>query len=84
MTENVEILVLEPLRRLSSEFDAMALETSDIKSRLTSMDENPGLIRTDVGHPHTMCANQGRRLDRMEGRLGRIERRPDLVEEPHS
>jgi hypothetical protein len=40
-------------------------------------------MRTDLGQLHMMYAGLSRRVDRIDGRLERIERRLDLVEEPH-
>ena len=73
MTDNVESLVLENLRRLNSRFDKFELEMMDVKMRLTSVDEHLAGIMTSV-------YGINNRLDRLEERVGRIERRLDLTD----
>jgi len=76
MTEETENLVLDLLRKMRAEQQAMALDVLDIKARMTSLEESQGTMMT-------MYASQSRRIDRIDERLGRIEKRLDLVEEPH-
>ncbi|WCT72301.1 hypothetical protein PQ455_11700 [Sphingomonas naphthae] len=73
MSDNVENLVLEHLRRLNSRFDKFELEQMDIKMRLTAVDEHLSGIMMSV-------AGINNRLDRLEERTGRIERRLDLTD----
>ncbi len=82
MTADTENLILEHLRHIRARIDAMSLDIVDVKARLSAMDENLALIRADTAHLHSMYANQGKRIDRIEERLGRIERRLELAEEP--
>ncbi len=77
MTGETENLILELLRKIRAEQQAMALDVSDIKSRMTTLEESQGTLMS-------MYASQSRRIDRIEERLSRIERRLDLVEEPHA
>lgn len=73
MTENVESLVLEQLRRLNQRFDRFELEGVDTKMRMTSIDEHLAGIMMSV-------SGINNRLDRLEERVGRIERRLDLTD----
>ncbi|HWA21233.1 MAG TPA: hypothetical protein VG735_02435 [Caulobacterales bacterium] len=82
MTENIESLILEQLRRLNGKADGIALDVIDIKSRLTSLEEGQAGVRGELAQLYTSYANQSRRIDRIDERLARIERRLDLVEEP--
>ncbi|MCE2889983.1 MAG: hypothetical protein ACK5XZ_12045 [Hyphomonadaceae bacterium] len=71
MTDNVESLILEHLRHIRSKMDAVSLDMSDIKSRVSSLEETPGQLLVMMG-------GLGKRMDRFDERLGRIERRLDL------
>ncbi len=73
MTEETENLVLEMLRRIRGSMERMELDLMDIKSRMTS-------VEIVVGQMSGQLASQSLRLDRMEERIGRIERRLDLVD----
>ena len=77
MAEDPESLVLVMLRRLDGKMDDMALDIRDIKQRLTTLEIGvANLAATEASH----YANLALRVDRVEDRIGRIERRLDLVE----
>ena len=71
MTDNVESLILEHLRHIRSKMDAVSLDMSDIKSRVSSLEETQGQLLVMMG-------GLGKRMVRFDERLGRIERRLDL------
>ena len=71
MTDNVESLILEHLRHIRSKMDAVSLDMSDIKSRVSSLEETQGQLLFMMG-------GLGKRMDRFDERLGPIERRLDL------
>ena len=71
MTDNVESLILEHRRHIRSKMDAVSLDMSDIKSRVSSLEETQGQLLGMIG-------GLGKRMDRFDERLGRIERRLDL------
>ncbi len=71
MTDNVESLILEHLRHIRSKMDAVSLDLSYIKSRVSSLEETQGQLLVMMG-------GLGKRMDRSDERLGRIERRLDL------
>lgn len=73
MPDDVAHIMLEHLNYLRKGQDGMRLDLMDIKTRLTS-------VELHVGELQTQYAGQGGRLDRVEDRLSRIERRLDLVE----
>lgn len=64
MTE-ADNIVLRYLRRIDDTLARVAADVSDLKVRLTSVEQN--------------AAVSSGRLDRIEARLDRIERRLDLV-----
>ncbi|MCA3696952.1 hypothetical protein [Aquidulcibacter sp.] len=71
MTDTIESLILEHLRHIRSKMDAVSLDMSDIKSRVSSLEETQGQLLVMMG-------GLGKRMDRFDERLGRIERRLDL------
>ena len=73
MTEDTENMVLELLRRMRSSQERMELDMQDIKSRMTGLEITAGQISNQLGA-------QSLRLDRLEERISRIERRLDLVD----
>ena len=73
MTEATENLVLEHLKRIQSKLNEMALDILDIKLRQTATEQHLGQLSIQVG------AINGR-LDRLEERVARIERRLELAD----
>ena len=73
MTEETENLVLEMLRRIRGSQERMELDMQDVKARLTG-------VEISVGQLTSQLASQSLRLDRIEERVGRIERRLELVD----
>ncbi len=73
MTADVSHLILEHLKHIRASTDAMALDIVDLKARMTG-------IEIQVGQVQVSLAGQSQRLDRLEERIARIERRLDLVE----
>ena len=49
MTDNVENLILEHLRHIRSKMDAVSLDMSDIKSRVSSLEETQGQLLVMMG-----------------------------------
>ena len=62
-------MILVYLRRFDEKFDRVIDDMRDLKTRMTAVAE--GLVGIH------------RRLDRLETRVERIERRLDLVDQPH-
>ncbi len=73
MTEETENLVLEMLRRIRSSQERMELDLIDLKARASGIELVQGQMLTQLG-------GLGVRLDRLEERVSRIERRLDLVD----
>ncbi len=69
MADDPDNIVLVYLRRLDEKVDRIVDEMLDVKVRLTAVEEG--------------LAGVNRRLDRLEIRVERIERRLDLVDQPH-
>jgi len=69
MADAPDSLIFEYLRRLDGKLDRVIDDLSDLKIRVTNLEEG--------------LAGVNRRLDRIEVRLDRVERRLDLTEQPH-
>ena len=68
MTDEPDNLVLQLLRRMDQKLDRMVDDMHDLKVRVTSVEE--------------VMATNNRRLDRLEQRFERVERRLDLADQP--
>jgi chromosome segregation ATPase len=77
MSDNPNGQVLDYLReqfaRLHTKLDHLAEDVTDLKRRMTSLEAQVALLHGDF-------ANQSMRIDRLDTRLERIERRLDLTE----
>ena len=70
MTET-ENLILEHLRHIRRAVDETRLDLMDLKTRVTA-------VEVSLGQVVTLLAAQSGRMDRIEDRLGRVERRLEL------
>ena len=73
MTIETENRVLEQLRRIRASQDRMELDIQDLKLRSATTDQHFGQMQTQM-------SGLNGRMDRFDERMGRIERRLDLVE----
>ena len=73
MAAETDNLVLEHLRPIRKAVDTVQLDIIDMKARMSG-------IEATLGHLMTQGAVTSGRLDRLEERVGRIERRLDLVD----
>ncbi|WOE73919.1 hypothetical protein [Alterisphingorhabdus coralli] len=71
MTENVENLILERLKRIDQRLGTMEGDIQDLKIRMTAMEEHMAGLFTSMAGVHS-------RLDRFDERLSRVEKRLDL------
>ena len=72
MSDTPDNLILVYLRRLDGKMDRLSDDVADVKRRMTSLETKVVLLHGDF-------AAQSERIDRIETRLERIERRLDLV-----
>jgi hypothetical protein len=63
----------EHLRRIRRSVDETRLDLMDLKTRVTA-------VEVSLGQVVTLLAGQSGRMDRIEDRLGRIERRLELTD----
>jgi chromosome segregation ATPase len=73
MADEPNNIVLEHLRHIRRAVDRLELDLTDVKSRVSVLEQVQGQILTLLG-------TMNQRMDRFEERLGRIERRLDLAE----
>ncbi len=73
MTEATDNIVLEFLRRIRASQERSELDLIDIKSRVSALEQVQGQVLAMLG-------TMNQRMDRFYERLGRIERRLDLVD----
>ena len=73
MTEETENLVLELLRKVRTSQERTEQDLADMKARMSAVEHL-------LGQHQMQFASLNARLDRVDERLGRIERRLELVE----
>ena len=73
MAEDVSNFVLEQLRHIRSGLDVLRETVADHGVRLSSIEEHTGQVLVQLGELN-------RRMDRFDERVGRLERRLELVE----
>ena len=73
MTEQTESLILEILKRMQGDMADMKADVSDIKLRVTATEEHLATMMMSI-------AGLNSRLDKLDGRVLRIERRLELTE----
>ncbi|EZP57544.1 MULTISPECIES: hypothetical protein [Sphingomonas] len=71
MTENVENLILERLRRIDDRLSNIEGDMHDVKLRMTVVEEHIGNLVLSV-------SGLNARMDRFDERLTRVERRMEL------
>ena len=73
MSENVESLTLEILRRIDRRLDNMEGDVHDLKLRMSTVEDHLGTIIVSIG-------GLNHRMDRVDERLSRVERRLEIAE----
>jgi hypothetical protein len=73
MAEEANSVVLEHLRHIRASQERAELDISELKSRVSSLEQVTGQVLN-------LLRTMNQRMDRFDERLGRIERRLDLVE----
>ncbi|CAK0739381.1 hypothetical protein CCP1ISM_10430002 [Azospirillaceae bacterium] len=64
--------------------DRILDDLGDLKRRVTSLEGQVSTMHTQAAQIHGDFAGQSIRIDRIEGRLERIEHRLDLFEPPEA
>ena len=80
MTADVENLVLEHLRHIRARVDQIADDVTDLKLRMSGLENAMVLVRREIAHGDETDARQQISLDRLAARVERLERRLELRE----
>ncbi|OQW45352.1 MAG: hypothetical protein A4S12_02960 [Proteobacteria bacterium SG_bin5] len=78
MADNVENLVLEHLKGLRAIVDRIERRLEDHTNRLSNLEGGQAAIIQHLAHLSATDAAQQVSIDKMDARLGRIERRLEL------
>ena len=79
MSDNIDNLVLEHLKRFQSGQDRIERDLKEIKTRLGAVESVQGSILQHIGHLSSSIAAQQISFDRMNERIDRIEHRLELA-----
>ena len=79
MSEDISYLILEHLRVLRAGQDRTAEQLSDVVSRLSSLEAAVVSIKREMVDQYEGIVLVNARLDRMDQRLSRIEKRLELT-----
>lgn len=82
MTDEPINLVLEHLRAIRNAIDALRTDMHDVKDRLSAVELGLAGVRRDIAALSETDTRLYARVDRMDDRVARIERRLDIVEGP--
>ncbi|MEQ9640013.1 MAG: hypothetical protein RIM84_08310 [Alphaproteobacteria bacterium] len=78
MNDKVENLLLEHMRALRAKQDEFSTDMQVVKSRLTNIELSLAAMRRENAGDAESIAHAGARVDRLEERLARIEKRLEL------
>ena len=79
MTDNVENLMLEHLKRFQATLDRMENKLGELTGRIANLEGGQASIIQHLGHLAAADAAQQLAIDHMNTRLDRIERRLELA-----
>ena len=79
MTENVENLLLEHMKRFQATLERIERTLSDHTHRLANLEGGQAVIVQHLAHFSSADAAQQIAIDNVSGRLDRIERRLELT-----
>jgi tetrahydromethanopterin S-methyltransferase subunit G len=79
MTENVENLLLEHMKRFQAGQDRIERTLGELVDRVGRLEVSLASLRTDFSHSEESIAAMSVRLDRLSERFDRIEKRLELV-----
>ncbi len=78
MTENVENLILEHMKRMQAEMAAIRQDTAEIKGRLGSIETGIARISQGEAGNYAEIIENRHMYDRLAQRVERLERRMEL------
>jgi hypothetical protein len=78
MTENIENLMLEHLKKIQAELSASKERDAEIMRRLSQIEGGLARIYRDEGQNYAEIVEDRHAVDRLKERIERIERRLEL------
>ncbi len=75
MSENIENLILEHLKRFQAGQDDMKRHLQEVNRRLSNLEAGQGTVIQHLGHLVAADASQQLSMDSLADRIDRIERR---------
>ena len=79
MTENIENLLLEHLKRFQAGQDRIERDLKEIKARLSTLESGQASLLQHIGHLASSIASQQVAIDHLSERIDRIEHRLELA-----
>lgn len=79
MTENVENLMLEHMKRFQATLDRVERKMGELTGRVANLESGQASIIQHLGHLAAAYAVQQLAIDNINDRLDRIERRLELA-----
>jgi phage shock protein A len=79
MTENIENLLLEHMKRFQAGQDRIERKLEELVGRAGRLEVSVAGLRSDFSHADENTAAMSVRLDRLSERFDRIEKRLELV-----
>ena len=80
MTNDTENLILRHLQAIRASQDEMRSELGEIKEELSRINLRLSVIEDNVGGILTLAASDRAKLDKLEKRVERIEKRLELID----
>ncbi len=78
MTDNIENIILEHLKRFQVGQDRIERKLEEVVTRLGALEVSVASVRRDIAHNEENTAAMSVRMDRLNERIDRIERRLEL------
>jgi outer membrane murein-binding lipoprotein Lpp len=78
MTDEIDNIVLEHLRHIRAKVDTIESDMTDLKIRMTSLERGMSAVKYEIAYCAETDTRQQGALDKINGRLDRIEKRLEL------
>ena len=79
MSESIDNLILEHLKRFQTGQDRIERDLREIKTRLSTLEAGQGSVLQHIGHLASSIASQQVSIDHLSERIDRVEHRLELA-----
>lgn len=79
MSESIDNLILEHLKRFQAGQDRIERDLREIKTRLSTLEAGQGSVLQHIGHLASSIASQQVSIDHLSERIDRVEHRLELA-----